>query len=272
MINCPWCHTAYEPSRGAGCPHCGTLPPAGERQPEVGTPPREEARPRDPGTPRSILDVLLGPGGGGLPWERRRELGLFRAAWLTIRGVLFSPFRTFRAMRPGGGYREPLCFVLVVAAPCFALSALMGSGARRAAPAGTPDPWSMLMPAGEPARTFLEVGLAPLAALLFPVGAWLAAHLCLLLFRQPGAGAEATFRVTCYAAGSASLLALLPLCGSVLLVIWYLAAGTIGLVMVHRARVLPAFSALALPPAALLVVAGIVMSVLAAARTGAAGR
>ncbi len=267
MINCPWCSKPFESTGTGRCPHCGTLPPAGEK-PEVAEspqqPPREEPHPG----PRSIFDVLLGPEGSGLPWERRRDLGFFKSLWLTVRGVLTSPFKTYRAMRRCGGYWEPLGFALLVVAPCSLISALLHSAARRATPVGAADPWALLMPEDETIRLLAELSLAPVFALLAPLVGGLAAHACLRIFRQPGTGLETTFRVVCYTLGATSLLAILPVCGNMLLVISYLVLGTIGLVMVQRSKILPSFAALAIPPSLALLILGVIMSVIMMARAG----
>jgi len=271
MINCPWCSKPFEPTESGRCPHCGTLPPAGEK-PEAAEPgPARDDPGRQPQPgPRSIFDVLLGPEGGGLPWERRGDLGLLKGLWLTVRGVLTSPLRTYRAMRHSGGYLEPLSFALLVATPSFLLNALLHGAARRAAPVGAADPWALVMPADETVRLIVELGLAPVFALLLPLLGALGAHLCLRLFRQPGSGFEVTCRVLCYTLGAAAPLAIFPLCGTVLLVTAYLVLGTVGLVLTQRSRVLPAFGALAIPPALAMILLGMVMSAITVARAGGA--
>ncbi len=272
MIDCPWCHNPFEPTGSARCPHCGTLPPAGERPQVVQNKPSEQ--PREAGAreqkPHSIFDVLLGPEGGGLPWERRGEYGFWRALGLTVRGVLFSPVRTFRSMNKSGGYRDPLIFAWLVCMPALMLSACLRAALRASAHAVAFDPWALLLPSAALPRFGAELGVSLAFAALLPVLAALGAHLCLRAFRTLDAGFEPTFRVICYAAGSTSLLAAIPMCGTVLVLAWYTVVATIGLWLIHRTRVLTALAAVGLPPAALIFVIGLALSIVSATALAAA--
>jgi hypothetical protein len=266
MINCPWCHNPFEPTGSGRCPHCGTLPPSGERPQVVEdqpAPQREAVGGEQ--KPRSIFDVLLGPEGGGLPWERRAEYGFWRGLVLTVRGVLFSPVRTFRSMSRSGGYRDPLSFAWLVCTPALLLSAGLRAGLRASTPVGAIDPWTLLLPSAPLPRFGAELGIALACAAALPALAALGAHLCLRAFRALDAGFEPTFRVICYAAGSTALLAAIPMCGAPLLLAWYTIAGTIGLWLVHRTRVLQALGAVVLPPAALIFLIGLALSIVGAA-------
>jgi hypothetical protein len=276
MINCPWCHNPFEPSASGRCPHCGTIPPSGERgqaaPAEPQSPTEADAEPGfNRGTARSIFDVLLGPEGGGLPWERRGEAGFWNGLWSTVRGILFSPLRSFRAMRRSGGYWESFSFALLMGAAAFGFAATLIGLSRHLTLPGIADPWWAVLPQEAGARILAVVAAAVVLAALMPVLAALGAHACLRLFGVAGAGFEPTFRVFCYAIGGTSLLTALPLCGSVLFIVWYLIVATIGVVLVHRTSIPQAFGAVAVPPAAVLLVLGIVMSILGASALASGG-
>ncbi|MHC4915625.1 MAG: YIP1 family protein [Planctomycetota bacterium] len=265
MIVCPWCHNPFEPTSSGRCPHCGALPPKGE-----------SAEVQDPGAPgaaaeagggrgerRSLLDVLLGPEGTGLPWERRREYGFWRGLGLTVRMVLLSPIAAFRSMRRSGGLGGPLLYAAILCASALAAAALLREATAGITSCAARNPFFTLMPGSRALR--LTVGLlsAPVLGLLLPAGAALGSHLCLRLFGPRTAALETTWRTICYAAGSTAPLLVVPVCGSAFFFLWYVIAATAGLLLVYRMQMMKALGAAALPPIVVLTAVGIVLATLA---------
>jgi hypothetical protein len=268
MSVCPWCHRQYDaPGAGpgaGGCPFCGAVPPQNDTPSYTDTAAAEESAGRTAAGrrarrgPRDLLDLFLGPEGAGLPWENRGRWGTVRALALTLRAVLFSPLRAFRAMRRGGGWREPLVYALLVGTTSWVLVGsrmllvdwLAGRLAR------TPELPAEAAEAGSTAiSAALVIGLAPLAALALPALAALGAHAVLRLchIARP---LRLTYRIACYAAGSAPALAVLPVCGNVLALAWYLIVASAALFLVHRIGVFHAVGAALLPPLAAAGLAG----------------
>ena len=56
------------------------------------------------------LETILLAAAGGLPWERRAEVGFFSALFETIRLVLLEPKAAFATMKQTGGLGAPLFF------------------------------------------------------------------------------------------------------------------------------------------------------------------
>lgn len=269
MISCPWCGRQYEPSGDGRCPHCGTIPPPGEKRAEPS--PSRTSEPEGGPAPASLLDFLLGPEGRGLPWERRREFGFWRGLALTIKAVLFSPVMAFRAVRRDGGWGGALGYALITGAAGLAVSGLLGAWARRPF---SPLVYALWGPKGGQSLSvgmllLVGVGGAPLLALLLPLGAGLGAQGCLRLFGYKGASFAATLRVTCYAAGSAAMLCAVPFCGTVIFFAWYAVLATTGVVMVGRVRLPAALGAVLLPPLAAVIALGFLLSALGNGPAGA---
>ena len=253
MIICPWCSKSFESTGDGRCPHCGAIPPSGEKQqvqeqpgPEPGQQQEPQQQPdRDFGqVPPSIFDLLLGPEGYGLPWEHRSRFGTWPALWATLKTVLFAPLRAFRVMQRNAGYRDPLLYALIVGGISMALAAVISSGAAARTPGSPPDA----------PRRILIWGLssAPFLALALPALAALGARLCLSFLGYRNTSFQTTFRVFCYALASSAALATLPCCGYVLFLGWYLATASCGLWLVHKTGPLQAAACVLLPLSTLL--------------------
>ncbi|MGI8891669.1 MAG: YIP1 family protein [Chthoniobacterales bacterium] len=182
---------------------------------------------------------------GGLPWDRRQELGLFKAFFETLKVVLLSPGSAFTAMKPEGGMVEPLIFALIgctVGCAVYLLFSLLlsslGIMADRNALAGV-----------------LGMGIGAVFAFIFiPVfvafGLFLGAgivHLCLMLVGGAKRSFETTFRVVCYSAGSTYPLLIVPICGGVVAAVWCLVVECIGLGRAHGTTTGRAVLAVLLP-------------------------
>ena len=246
MINCPWCKKGFEPTGDGRCPYCGTVPPAGEK-PKAEKPP--EPAPEQPQP--SIFDAIFGgPEGRGLPWERRAEVGFMAGLLTTARGVLLSPLGTFRAMKRKGSPADPFLFALLLGTVGLAAAACYGAlGAHALREMG-----GDISAGAVNARLLSSLTWAPVAAVLAPTLAALISHLTLMAFGPVRGTLEGSWRAACYASGGAALLCLIPICGSPLFLLWYVAAAAVGLNSVHRSKLSACLIAAAVP--ALLVVLG----------------
>jgi hypothetical protein len=72
-------------------------------------------------------------------------------------------------------------------------------------------------------------------------------HLCLMLVGGAKRSYEATFRVMCFAAGSAYPLMIVPICGGMISGVWCLVLECIGLTKVHDTSTGKAVLAVLLP-------------------------
>src|SRR6266545_1386925 len=168
----------------------------------------------------------------GLPWDERQTKGLFNAFIETLQMVLSKPVAAFTAMKREGGLGEPLLYAIiggtfggVVAVTYnFALRSFGSFGDRHGA---------MEHLFGGIGWIFLLV-LTPLfvAIGMFVVSAIL--HVCLMIVNGAKQSFETTFRVVCFAEGSASPLLVIPFCGGFIVGIWKIVLYCIGLTHAHE--------------------------------------
>lgn len=167
----------------------------------------------------------------GLPWEQRGESGFFTALLETVRLVLLEPTAAFTAMKPSGGYGAPLFFAVVLgsvgALANLSYNLVLGG-----------EPGLLGMKGASGVATFgASVGTAIVLIPVFTaasvfVGAALY-HFFLIIVGGAHKPYEATFRVTSYCSGATAVLQLLPGCGSLLALGWFVVCLSIGLAVVH---------------------------------------
>lgn len=221
--------SAAEPSRGPVPPTAtsrGALP--NDVTPAPLAPPAQSV------TPRS-----------GLPWDRRAELGLFKAFIETLQMTLARPTVAFTAMKREGGLWEPLLYALIGGTFGTVANFVYRFGLH----AVTGDTFSRAYGNG----MFGSVGILFLiifSPFLVILGIFLAAgiiHLCLIMVggaRQPF---ETTFRVVCFTTGSVNPLQIVPFCGSLIAGVWGLVLYCIGLARAHETDTSRAVLAVFLP-------------------------
>jgi len=155
-----------------------------------------------------------------IPWQRRAELGFFKAFWETIKGVLFKPVDFFEELEIKDSYLEPLLFYLTVTLASVALAVLIGAlftGSKAAAVI------TLLI-------GFIFIALAVSAGIYI----WAAIlHLSVLLLAgKDRSGFKATFHVLAYAS-AASVFFIIPFIGQFISSIWTSILTIIGLRKVH---------------------------------------
>jgi hypothetical protein len=97
----------------------------------------------------------------------------------------------------------------------------------------------------------IQLAQAPFLALLLPALAAIGAHVFLLILGGNSAGLNGTLRVMLYSTGSTAVLCFVPVpcCDSILALVWYFVAATVGLNAVHRTGTGKAVAAVLGPPA-----------------------
>src|SRR5207249_10495209 len=181
----------------------------------------------------------------GLPWDERQTKGLFNAFIETLQMVLSKPVVAFTAMKREGGLGEPLLYAVIggtfggvfAITYNFALRSFGSFGDRHGA---------MEHLFGGIGWIFLLI-LTPLfvAIGMFVVSAIL--HVCLMIVNGAKQSFETTFRVVCFAEGSASPLLVIPFCGGFIVGIWKIVLYCIGLARAHETDTGRAVIAVLLP-------------------------
>ncbi len=167
-------------------------------------------------------------------WERRAELGFFKAIIQTISAVLGRPAATFAKLKIEGGLIRPLFYYLLMSVTtfgvvlCYQLPSILKNPALLS---------SQLE--GVSSRTII-LGLLIvwfLSPLFFTGGIFISSfitHLSLKLIARTKEPFQATFRTMCYAVGSASITQVIPFIGGIVSAIWGVITYFIGLKKVHR--------------------------------------
>jgi hypothetical protein len=168
----------------------------------------------------------------GLPWEHRQERGFFGAFVETLVMVLTKPATAFAVMRTEGGLGEPLLYAIVGGSVgvivwfifSLAFNSIGFLNPRETgfgAMVGTSVSFAMLV------GRLVAVAVVPfiLAGLI---------HLSLMLVGGANKTFEATFRVISFSQGSTAPLQLVPCCGGLVALVWFLVASCIGVARTHE--------------------------------------
>jgi hypothetical protein len=180
-------------------------------------------------------------------WEKREEIGFTKALVETVTGLLVHPSNVFSSFQTEGGFRNPLLFLVLV---------------------GTLTGWvalayqyvlTMVNPEalGEALKTFpadkiwmLFVGMFVFMPIGVVIGAFVFCgifHVALMLLSKAPVRFETTFRIYCYAWGSASIFQLLPMCGGYIYPLFAIYLTVIGLRDVQKVHTPVAIFAVLLP-------------------------
>lgn len=193
------------------------------------------------------FDQGLGPDStAGLllpPWERKDRYGFLNALYLTIKDVLISPGRFFHRMPTAVGITQPLQFAIVLGVIATFVSWMWSLAAGSVQILLSENVADAI---GDPIINFFIFLFSPvLVAIGICIQAGLT-HLMLMLLGGDRLGFEATFRVAAYGE-AASVLLLVPLCGSLLAVVWSVVIFIIGLYSIHEIEPWKAVLAVLLP-------------------------
>jgi hypothetical protein len=163
-----------------------------------------------PGT-EEVLPPIIEAGPPVPEWERRDEVGYFRAALVTIRQVFTNPIGTFRRMPKTGGFLGPLIYCYVLQTVCALVGLTESLVWVRVLPK------NLLAHLGEnPEQTVVgnlafTLPLMLVGGLIFPFLFGGLYYLMLRLVTKKPASYETVFRTYCYMMGSASIVNLLPM-------------------------------------------------------------
>ena len=168
----------------------------------------------------------------GLPWDERRSKGLLNAFIETLQMVLLRPMDAFTAMKRDGGLGEPLLYAAIGGTFGGVFAVSYNFLLRSFSPFADRQ--------GALAHLFAGMGwvffliLTPLFVVIamFIVSAIL--HLCLMIVGGAKQSFETTFRVICFAEGSAGPLLVIPFCGGLICGIWKIVLYCIGLARAHE--------------------------------------
>ena len=187
-----------------------------------------------PGAPRS-----------GLPWDERRTKGLFNAFIETLQMVLTRPVAAFIAMKREGGLGEPLFYAIIGGTFGVMFAVTYNFVLRSFTPFGDRH--------GTLAHLFgglTWIILLILAPVFVVIGTFIGSailHVCLMIVGGAKQSFETTFRVICFAEGSASPLLVIPFCGGLITGIWKIVLYCIGLARAHETDTGRAVIAVLLP-------------------------
>ena len=206
----------------------------------------------------------------GPAWEQRAQLGFFPAIGQTIKMVLLDPARTFENMKRTGGLGAPLGYNVLLASVASLVSLIFKlvfniDLAMFLPPELRQDSFPFL----EEHRVGFLIGATITMPFLMIISTFITSavwHLSLMICggaRQPF---ETTLRTNCYAMGSGSALALLPLFGGLIGFLWGLVCLCIGLAKAHEINTGRAVGAVLLP----VVVCCVLYALLIAAAVGLA--
>src|SRR2546429_7632430 len=147
----------------------------------------------------------------GLPWAERQTKGLLNALIETLQMVLSRPVAAFTAMKREGGLGEPLLYAIIGGTFGGVFALTYNFALRSFTPFGDRQ--------GAVAHLFGGLGwifLLVLTPLFVAIGMFVASailHVCLVIVGGAKQAFETTFRVVCFAEGSASPLLVIPFCG-----------------------------------------------------------
>ena len=185
------------------------------------------------------------PTRSGLPWDERQTKGLLNAFIETLQMVLRKPVAAFTAMKREGGLGEPLLYAVIGGTFGGVFAVTYNFALRLFTPFGDRQ--------GAVAHLFGGLGwifLLVLTPLFVAIGMFVASailHVCLMIVGGAKQSFETTFRVVCFAEGSASPLLVIPFCGGLITGIWKIVLYCIGLARAHETDTGRAVIAVLLP-------------------------
>ena len=168
----------------------------------------------------------------GLPWEHRQERGFFTAFVETLAMVLTKPGTAFSVMRIEGGLGEPLLYAIIGGGIGVVVWFLFSLGLNSLGVL-TPRETGFAPMLGMTVSLMVLVWrLVAVAVVPFVFGGLV--HLSLMLIGDAKKTFETTFRVIAFSQGSTAPLQLVPCCGGLVALVWYLVANCIGVARAHE--------------------------------------
>ena len=161
-----------------------------------------------------------------IPWQRRQELGFFRALLETIKQILFNPKKFFDTLEIKNSIAEPFYFFSLIMLPVLAISTIFDLIAKN--------------------NLFSEkvVSITLVAFLFVAIGIFIASailHLFVLLLGGKG-GFKGTFNILAYCTAT-SIFSIIPFIGGLISSIWGIIVIVIGYKRIHNFSTLRAICA-----------------------------
>jgi hypothetical protein len=214
----------------------------------------------------------------GTPWDRRDQIGFASALVETTQQVLLEPRAFFQNMPLTGGVGGPLIYAVilgylaVVANTVYnaVFSSIVGSSFP-AFMGDQPHFERMLEVYGTWVGAVSQLVTGPLWIV---IGAFVAAgvlHLVLMMMGGASRDFEATFRVVAFA-HAINIVSLIPFCGGLVAVVWWVVVAAIGLSVVHGISTGRAAVAVLLPAVVCCCCCAGIMGVLASSIAAAVGQ
>lgn len=259
LARCTACRTTFRAERFGrqACPHCGAEVEirepthVAEAHPQVSPPPEGAPPPHTPYVPPPVERVPMPD--GWTPWERRAELGFWRALGQTVKATLFEPNHFFSSMRYDRAADPHLYFLMVAVVPQL-VTGLIGLVTPADDSAASLDALKQLSQLGsiDPStvsriealtKVLTGTGAQWTGLVTTPVTAFLQlylfaglSHLVLVALGKAQGGWQATFKTFVYAYGT-GVLWLVPGCGGLLVLTWASALEMLGLARGHRTSI-----------------------------------
>jgi hypothetical protein len=150
----------------------------------------------------------------GPPWEKKHELGFFLAFFETLKAFLLHPAHTFSVMRRSNGFGDALIYTVAIQVFTFLWMFTLTN----------PNPEMIFQQFPElegvvdlpPNFAQIMVLIYPISVMLLQFIASLGLHFALKFRDLQTYDFSLIFRITAYAAGTASLLVILPAIGGLL--------------------------------------------------------
>jgi hypothetical protein len=180
----------------------------------------------------AVPTPLLAVSRSGLPWDERQTKGLLNAFIETLQMVLLRPIDAFTAMRREGGLGDPLLYAVIGATFGGVFAITYNFVIRSFSPFADRH--------GALGHVFAGMGwifLLVLTPIVVVIGMFIVSailHVCLMIVGGAKQSFETTFRVICFAEGSASPLLVIPFCGGLISGIWKIVLYCIGLARAHE--------------------------------------
>lgn len=205
----------------------------------------------------------LSAGQGEIPWENLYKYGFFPGFFQTIKEVMLSPASFFANMSLGQGFNKPLIFYLFIA-EVQALAQFFWQMAG-VVPQMQNKPESILGigMTGMGSIMLLLIYPVVLTIMLFLVSGL--NHICLLAVKAASKSFEGTFRVVSYS-GAPMILALIPVMGPFVGMIWSLVCTFLGFKHMHRTTSGKVILAMLLPIIVLIMFSSIIVMIKGIAR------
>jgi hypothetical protein len=184
--------------------------------------------------------------GGGLPWEHREQLGIFKAYFDTVSMVLTKPGEAFAMMKTEGDMMGPMLFALIGGSAGMIVSFLLQIALQSIGVMGSGQN-AIANVFGMGIGILLFIVLVPVMMI---AGMFLGSgilHLCLMIVGGAKKPFETTFRVVCFSSGSTYLLSMIPFCGGMIAGVWNIVLECIGLARAHETDTGKAVMAVLLP-------------------------